>query len=628
MRRIATLLLLLLLISSFPLLAQHALDVRATVGFAGLFRAGTWTPVRLTLSNLGQAVRGTVSVEVERGDIFGSERRTVVHTRAVELARGAIKGYTFILPVETTHHPVTVRVTDAGQVVHLERYDLLGRGVPERLVLVLARRPNLDFLLPIANSLEQRSLDLVYPLPEQLPDRWHGYGAVDLVVLHDARLHDLSRSQVAALADWVGWGGRLVVSGGTHFGQAEAAALAPIHDFAVRGMGVTTLAEAGLDRLGLPVARSERDAPVVVTQFVRHGTLPTRIRLGAGEIVVLPADYAQLVRVAPLTSVALWNDLLTARPGESRVATESSHRVFESDVLANQLTLPVYGFPARLIVLGFSALAVTCIAGVILWLGSGRSRWRRALGAPALIAAIAAMATAGHVALTMSMQPVEALALTIEQAELTPAGGYAVVTRETALFSRGKAEYGLFYAGEPVIIPVHGRDHRVTIDVDRVEQRLLVERWGYESTVALQTVPIAISTSIRSAGDYVEVTIRNDSDRRIANLIMLRDGFPEPMGDLEPDSVLEHLSPQPGRGRFQSIPWEDLVPSDELIEHRARLAGDIARQQRFEGSTAPHVIVLGWTDRSLLPVSIAPDFGSTVDMNLFVLSLHLDRSAP
>ena len=164
MRRVVSVVVLMVL----PLLslhAQYAIDVDTIVGFSGVFRAGTWTPVHLTLQNLGQGVRGSLEVEVERGERFRPSRSLVRYTRDLDLASGASKAFTFVIPLDTSVYPMTVRVSDGGQVVHEEEYELLGKSVPAQLTLVLARRPNLDFLLPLYNTRDERRLDIVYSLP-------------------------------------------------------------------------------------------------------------------------------------------------------------------------------------------------------------------------------------------------------------------------------------------------------------------------------------------------------------------------------------------------------------------------------------------------------------------------------
>ena len=458
MRRPA-ILVLLLTTSLFAIEAQYALDVNAVVGFGGVFRAGSWTPVHLTVQNLGDDVDGELHLEVARGSRMETDPATLRYSREVELISGGSKAFSFVVPIETTVYPLRIRIVSGDTTAHEQEQELLGRSVPAKLTLVLARRPNLDFLLPLYNNRDQRVLDIVYPLLAYLPDQWQGYEAVDTVVIHDARLQELTEPQVIAIRDWVASGGRLVVSGGSHFGPADAETLAPIGEFTTTGIAITTVEAAGFLEAGLPVGPDEREREVVATTFAGSGAALRRFELGSGDVVVLPVDYANLVRVAPLTSVALWNSLLSGTASQDGVPTELRRRVFESEILANQLSLPLYDFPSRLLVLGLAVSFLIGVGAILVWVARGDGRPRRLIGLSGIAALTAVVALVGHLSLTVSLQPVEALAISVERADLVAGGGYAVVTRDTALFSRQRADYTARYDGSPLLIPMEARDH-------------------------------------------------------------------------------------------------------------------------------------------------------------------------
>lgn len=607
--------------------AQYALDVNAVVGFSGVFRAGSWTPVHLTVQNLGEDVAGELHLEIARGSRVEPERATLRYSREVELVSGSSKAFSFVVPIDTTVYPLRIRITDGNATAHEQEEELLGRSVPAKLALVLARRPNLDFLLPLYNTRDRRVLDVVYPLLAYLPDQWQGYEAVDAIVIHDARLQELTERQVIAIRDWVASGGRLVVSGGAHFGPADAETLAPIGEFATTGIATATVEDAGFLEAGLPVGPDEREREVVATTFAGTGTALRRFEVGAGDVVLLPIDYVNLVRVAPLTSVALWNSLLSGTPSQDGVPTGLRRRVFESEILANQLSLPLYDFPSRLLVLGLAVSFLIGVAAMLVWMARGDGRLRRLVGIPGIVGLTAVVAVVGHLSLTVSLQPVEALALSVERADLIGGDGYAFVTRETALFSRQRADYALRYEGTPLLIPMEAREHRVVREVDGATQRMEVGRWDHENNLAYQIVPFELSFRIQRGGDYAEVEIANDSPQRINGLVALVDGFPTALGDVPPGSVSEHVLDGSPEGDVMEIEWERYVPDDRLAANRARLLGDLARRQRVEDGDSSGVLVVGWTERPLLPVTVEPTFERTVDLHLVVIELRGEERA-
>lgn len=618
----------LILFSLLPLAAvasQYSLDVHTIVGFSGVFRAGTWTPIHVTVQNLGEPVRGTLEIEVERGDRYGSRRNLMRYSREVELVSEAGKAYSFVVPLQSMIYPLTIRIRDGRTIAHEEKIALLGRSVSGYFTLVLARRPNLDFLLPVYNTRDERVLDIVYPLPTYLPNEWHGYEAVDTIVIHDARIQELSDDQVRALRDWVANGGRLVLSGGAHFGPADAETLAPLGDFSTTGVAVTSIASTGLAEAGIAIDPAERDREVVATSFREHGTQVARLTIGRGEVVLLPADYANLVRVAPLTSVALWNSLLAPEASRRAVATEAERRVFETDFLANQLALPLYDFPSRLLVLGLAISFIVGLGAILLWLATGRDRVRTLLGAPALLGIIAAVAVTGHLSLTVKMQPEEALALTIERAELTAGGGYAAVTRDTALFSRRVSDYKISYENEPLLVPMQRRDHMIHQKPDRIGQEITVDRWSYANTVAFEVAELNVRAELQTGPGYAGVVVTNDSALHIHDLVLLRNGIPEPMGDLPPSGVVEHVATSVLGRDFQDVNWNRYVADDELAVNRARFLEDLARAQRFGEGEPAELIVVGWTRTPLLPVSIEPSFERTIDLHVMIIPLNPNR---
>jgi len=357
------------------------------------------------------------------------------------------------------------------------------------------------------------------------------------------------------------------------------------------------------------------------------------VPIGRGDVIVLPVDYAHLVRVAPLTSVALWNTLLAEDSGRETVATGLRRRVFESDVLSNQLTLPLYDFPSRLLVLGLVTSYSVGLGGILVWLSRGRDRIRQWVGPTAIVAIVIAVALTGHLALTVSLQPVGALALTVERAELiggdsTSGSGYAVVTRDTALFSRQLADYELHYADQPLLVPLEDRDHRVGAEYDASIQRMTVDRWGYENSFAVRIEPFELRARVARGSGYIDVELQNETAQRIQGLVLLRNGIPEPMGDLHPGEAIEHAARDPEDRDFQTIRWNDYVADGELAENRARLLGDIAREQRFEPDQSHDIIVVGWTEAPLLPVVAEPAFERTVDLHVLTIPISLERGEP
>jgi len=616
----------LLLIPVGTVTAQQSdLSIDAAIGFGGLFRAGTWTPVYVTAQNIGPNFNGLIRVRVQRGARFGERRTTVTYEREMELVSGGSKAYSFVLPLQTTVYPIRISAIEGEEVQFQQDVELAGKSVPGTFVLALSRRPNLDFLLPLYNRENQRSLDVAYPLLAFLPDQWHGYDGVDLVVVHDARLSHLTANQITALRDWTAAGGRLVISAGTHYGPADAEALAQFGSFGPRGLDIATVEEAGLLEVGLPIAPAERRADLALTTFERERQGVQRISFGRGDIILLPFDYGNFVRVAPRTSIALWNSILQVGSSLQGLPTELRRRVFEIDVLANQLQLPVYRFPSRFLVGGLFASYLVAALFLLYWIKSSRSAVRRLLGIPAVIATIVAVSLSGHGALTLTMQSDETLFLSIEQAVVDGDQEFATVTRDSVIFTRGAATYEISHPGYPLVIPLDQHDQIIAREEDRLSTRVETERWGHRNAVAMNVVPLSISFAGSSGDRYNTFVIRNRSELELEEPVILVNGHPQRVGTLAPGAEIEVTQQLEQSESFEQIDWQSYVPADRLAVHRGRLLGDLARRQRFDNEESPDVILVAWPDEPLLPVGVSPEFYQDVRMNVLTMPLVLER---
>lgn len=617
--------LLLLSVLGIGAVAQQpaVISVDAAVGFSGVFRAGAWTPVYITAQNLGQDIDGVLRVSVERGNRFGDNRTVVTYERDLELVSGAGKAFSFVLPIQTTVYPVRLEIVEDGTLLFEQQVELSGKSAPGRLVTVLARRPNLDFLLPLFNSRDERSLDITYPLLEFLPQDWHGYDGVDLMVMHDARLPELSEAQIGALETWIASGGRLVISGGTHFGPADAQALAPLISLTPAGIDLTTVEDAGLLEVGLPLEPGERTQEIVTAATAEYGSRVTRIPVGRGDIVFLPFDYVNLVRVAPVTSVALWDALIADRSTVNPVATEMRRRVFEDELIANQLSLPVYQFPSRGLVIGLITSYLIAVISLLYWIKSRPSRLRRLVGLVSLVLAIGLVGTTAHLALTVSLQPDEALSLSLERATLRPGEDYAYVTRDTALFSRQAGRYEVVHPTRPLLMPLDNRDQSVSERTAARVSLLQTENWGHSNALAIDVVPFDLGVRVDEGTQYTTVTIENRTERHIADITFLHRGFPQRAGDLRPGQTIELIAEPDDANSFDQIEWGAYVNEGAFLPNRRRMIGDIARAQYFAEESAPELLIVGWLDAELIPAEIEPGFRRSVTLGVISIPVHL-----
>jgi hypothetical protein len=226
--RCALALLTLLLIAT-PCAAQTALTAEA--GLDRYYRSERWLPLQLTLSNQGAPTRAEVRARVATGQQNAAQY--VLPER--ELPSGANQRYTLHIkaPQGYVSQPLAVDLYQEGRLINTVRpaASLVGDG--DWLVASIARGESTVKLLaavklpptqasrgsgaPSQGRNGSVTVNVASLPPENVPTRWHGLEAADLVVIGDVSERDFTTDQQAALVHYVEAGGTLVVTGGVNW---------------------------------------------------------------------------------------------------------------------------------------------------------------------------------------------------------------------------------------------------------------------------------------------------------------------------------------------------------------------------------------------------------------------------
>ena len=141
----------------------------------------------------------------------------------------------------------------------------------------------------------------------------------------------------------------------------------------------------------------------------------------------------------------------------------------------------------------------------------------------------------------------------------------------------------------------------------------------------MQLVPFALKSRLVAGDGFVELELQNGSGQRVSNLVAIWNGYPVDLGTLVDGGSTEVVLQSGVESDFQSIDWTQYVSGDELAENRARLVGDLARQQRFQ-ERVNEIMVIGWTESPLLPVAVEPAFDRAIDLHIVVVRHPIERS--
>ena len=188
--------------------APDSLDITASVGFQQKVQLDKWTPITITVRNVGAALTGYLEIiTADSRDRINYQTR---YRQPLELAKGAQKRLQFTIFISRIALPLRIRVVTAAGEIASESIDLRSRLSQQRFIVALAKDVNLDYL----NDRDNHRVQVVYPLPGFLPAQWQGYDGVEAVILHRYALSNLSPRQYSALTKWITSGGTLLVSGG------------------------------------------------------------------------------------------------------------------------------------------------------------------------------------------------------------------------------------------------------------------------------------------------------------------------------------------------------------------------------------------------------------------------------
>lgn len=211
---------------------------------------------------------------------------------------------------------------------------------------------------------------------ETFPDRWIGLSGLDLLVLHDAALDELTIDQGRALADYVRQGGTVVLSPGPSKGWISHPVLASLAVVKTGEPRLVTLLPA-LNALHGPFVRAE---PFLIhpllngAEFKAFGREIVRFDSGLGRVFALSFD----VRRAPFDSWstgrrALWGELLSSTPRwfqEERSSFPPAAGSRQRADLLQQMARMINPYPSLGLIYGLAALFVLLVGPLnylLLW---------------------------------------------------------------------------------------------------------------------------------------------------------------------------------------------------------------------------------------------------------------------
>ncbi len=193
-------------------------EIDVEYGYGNRVKGGRYIPVYITIANgqdrPAEGVLKIKSMESD-GDIYH-------YDYDVTLKSGEKRKGRYYIPIGTDADRLFVELEDkAGAILAEQQVSLnVSQDVPELFVGILSDNPeDLEYLDGVGihySTLRTRSFMLD---PKEFPDEAVGLNLLDVIVVNNFKLRELSEQQTSAVMDWVHSGGVLILGTGKRVGD-------------------------------------------------------------------------------------------------------------------------------------------------------------------------------------------------------------------------------------------------------------------------------------------------------------------------------------------------------------------------------------------------------------------------
>lgn len=196
-----------------PARAEEPVTLEVSYGYDNTAKSGRYLPVNVTIgNNREQPLSGSLKVKSRESD--GTIYR---YDYAVEAEPGETLNERYYIPLGTGADQLVFSLSDGKEQVILDKKVSLNvsRDVPELFIGILSDNPQrLQYLNGVGihySTLRTRTFELS---GEDFPEDEVGLNLLDVLVVNNYKLRDLSERQTAAIMDWVHNGGVLILGTG------------------------------------------------------------------------------------------------------------------------------------------------------------------------------------------------------------------------------------------------------------------------------------------------------------------------------------------------------------------------------------------------------------------------------
>ncbi len=619
----------------------------AAAGFDGYCKDKTWLPVRVEVENTGPDL--DASVQVSYKNSAGGVTST---TTEVQLPTSSRKSFFVYIFAEGSLREFAVSVLDGKTVLQKAKLPANCLAANILLVGVISDAPaafdGLRDITPLGGTTRVAQLHI-----DDLPERYQAWEALDALVVSNADTGALTAAQKQALELWLSSGGKLFVTGGAQWQRTTAGLneFLPLEIQSTRNVtdlsSLSAYAEdESLLRVGatITVGTMREGARSLVEQ---NGVpILSQRTVGFGEVYYLAADPS----VNPLRDWAgmktLYERSLAARPPLPPWASVS----YADSYTINQVlgAMKELSMPPILLICGLLVFYML-VMGPLNFLVLRRAK-RREL-AWMTIPALVILFSCVFYGTGFSFRGVKPILNRLIIMQAWDGAPQADVRALVGIYSPVRAEYDVTADGQFMPKAFSGGFGGVQTDNDwktlqedsaMVVPDTRVEIAGMKTLTVEGTLPAlpithTLTIDLSKPAPAVTGTVVNASEFTLRDAVIITPGGWKKLGDFKPgDSVdvnILRLVTGTNSPAFYSADPMDIL---DLSYNNTSTNVDDARRYAFlqtiitsntYGYINPGnwgVYLMGWMDRSDLPVSIAGRRYDSVDTVLYIHNLAPD----
>ncbi len=659
-------LLLLIAIGSVLVLAADSaaaqddvVTMTAEVGYDGYYRLSDWVPVRVSVSNSGSDLEGTIVMELTENSPGDATR----YELPVILPAQSRKTIALYAGIDQYRSRITLKLVSGDQTITQTAVPVKQVSDSAILFAVVSGEPvDLDFLQNAVPT--DGATYLAYIALDQLPPIGAAWNALDVLILNNVDTGTLSTEQLNSLRTWLEAGGHLVVTGGPNWlknsvGLIDLLPVEILGSASVYDLGsLSALGRTEIDGGPFVIAEAERRSG---RTLIEQGDLPLLVRwdCGLGEVDWLALDLA----LAPLRDWAgspqLWQTILADLTDGTPWDNENINLWAAQEGLG---AIPSLALPSALQMIAF-LLIYTLVVGPINYLVVRRINRRELawLTIPATVLVFSILAYVTGFQIKGSEVIFSRLSLVYGEVESDTARARGLI----GVFSPSRATYDIripegvlvrplvsdLYSGslgsEGSVTIVQGETtllHDVRLDVARIRA------FRTESTIPAPAIGAELTIDGSSPPGLTGwLTNRSDSKLESTGLWIGNDVWQ--LGDLSPGqtvSINERLSggkaTQLGSGiGTGAVPYSSMAPpypgdqidklvggsnywNDDALHRRYQILQAFLFNQGMSTVQPQKVVFFAWSEDSLWNMEAAQHQSSTLDTVGYFLEIALADS--